>query len=313
MGVAERTETVLPLDRFESTYRSLTPAFPALARRIEAEYVVSSSYAFAHYARGRRLHVEYCHSPLRQIWIQQAAYEGVLPAPMRVALRASAPLLRRLDRSAVGRVDEIVASCVNVRDRIFTAYGRRAPVIYPPVAIGVGSPPRVERERGLAIIVGRIVEPYKRVGEAIEAFRSLPYRLAIIGGGRDAAKLRARAPRNVEFVGELDDAELRRWYARAEVVLFPSEDDFGIVPVEAMSFGTPVVARDAGGARETVVAGSTGILYRPGQIAAAVDAAMNAEWDRGAIREQAARFRPDRFRRDFTGLLETVARRAVCD
>jgi glycosyltransferase involved in cell wall biosynthesis len=296
MGLAGRAETILPRGRFASAYRWLSPALPRIVRRTVDGPVISSSYAFAHHVRSRSLHVEYCHSPLRQLWIAEDRYRQSGGRHLSMGMTAFGDYLRKADRDAVAHVDVIVASCENVRRRIDAIYGREAHIVHPPVDLEAFYRDAVDREPDLVLLVARLVEPYKQVRGALEAFRELPVRLVVVGEGRDAASLRAVAPPNVEFVGRARDDELRRWYSRAAVVLFPSEDDFGLVPVEAAACGTPVVALDAGGARETVVHDLTGLRYAtPGDLSEALRQALNRRWDAEIIREHAQAFGSDIF------------------
>ena len=296
MGVAERAATILPAGRFAGSYRSLSPLLPRIVRRTVDEPVISSSYAFAHHVRSRSLHVEYCHSPLRQLWIAENRYRQTGGRVLSGGMRAFGDHLRELDLKAVADVDVIVASCENVRKRVERIYGREALVVHPPVTLTTFYPDAVDREGDLVLLVARLVEPYKQVRSALEMFASLPFRLAVVGDGRDAAALRAVAPPNAIFVGRAGDDDLRRWYSRAAVVLFPGEDDFGLVPVEAMACGTPVVALDAGGARETVTDGVTGLRYpTPDDLRSALEQALNRRWDSDAIRNHAQGFSSDTF------------------
>ncbi len=291
MGVLERVETVLARGRFERSYRSLAPLMPRLVRRTVDDVVVSSSYAFAHHVRSTTLHVEYCHSPVRQLWIAEERYRETSGLALRIGMRVFGASLRSADRAAVSGADVIVSSCENVRERVRRIYGRESEVVYPPVSLAAFSPAPVERERDLLVLVGRLVEPYKQIRSVLDTFRTRKERLVVVGGGRDAGVLLAQSPPNVTFIGRADDSELRTWYSRAAAVLFPSEDDFGIVPVEAMACGTPVVALDAGGARETVVHGLTGFRYpKPELLSSTLDAALAAEWDHEAIRQRAFDF-----------------------
>jgi glycosyltransferase involved in cell wall biosynthesis len=291
MGLVGRMDTILPKGRFAGTYRWLSPALPRIVRRTVDEPVISSSYAFAHHVRSRSLHVEYCHSPVRQLWIAEDRYRQSGGRVLSTSMSAFGNYLRKADREAVAHVDVLVASCENVRRRIETIYDREADVVHPPVDLSAFYPEPVDRDADLVLLVGRLVEPYKQVSNALEAFARLPFRLVVVGDGRDARRLRAAAPPNVTFAGRARDHDLRRWYSRASVVLFPSEDDFGLVPVEAMACGTPVVALDAGGARETVLHDVTGLRYgSPDELGSALEEAMNRPWDREAIRGHASTF-----------------------
>lgn len=290
MGLEHRIRSLLPLDRFEASYRLLAPLYPLIASRCDASVVLSSSYAFAHHVRGRLLHVEYCHSPLRQVWIAQEDYRRSSGRAISTGLRVFDPWLKRRDLQAAARVDCMIANSQNVRERIHAIYRREATVLPPPVDTNKFFPAPVIGEPDLALIVARLVEPYKAVRSVLDAFGRLPFRLAIAGEGRDEKALKSLAPRNVAFLGALADDELREWYSRAKILIFPGLDDFGLVPVEAMCCGTPVVALDAGGARETVVDGVTGLRFSPGSLAAAVTDAMTRTWDPARIQAHAQRF-----------------------
>lgn len=295
MRVRDRATSLLPLGTLTRRYRALSPAFPLLLPFRSAEIVLSSSYAFAHHVRGTRLHIEYCHSPLRQVWVSYDEYRKRAGAVLAAGMATFRGWLKLMDLRATRRVDVLLASCDNVRRRIHAIYGRDADVIYPPVDAETFSPGQTTREGELAFLVARLVEPYKAVSSVLEAFSTLPYRLVIAGSGRDAPLLQRMAPSNVTFVGYLDDAGLRSWYRRAKIVLFPGEDDFGIVPLEAMACGTPVVALDAGGARETVVDEVTGLRFVPGSLKTAIAEAMGREWDSATIRSHALKFSRPRF------------------
>jgi glycosyltransferase involved in cell wall biosynthesis len=163
---------------------------------------------------------------------------------------------------------------------------------------------------GAYLICGRLVEPYKRVGMALEAFRDLPHRLRIAGDGPALAELKAAAPPNVEFLGQLDDAALVEEMRSCAALVFPSRDDFGLMPVEAMACGRPVLAYADGGALHTVVPGETGELFAH-QTAADLRAALERfdpdAYDPVRIREHALQWDSPRFRER---VFESV--KAVC-
>jgi glycosyltransferase involved in cell wall biosynthesis len=156
------------------------------------------------------------------------------------------------------------------------------------------------------LVVSRLVEQ-KRVDLAIAACERLGLPLWIVGEGRAGPSLRAKAGPNIMFLDSVKDDDLRRLYARARAVLVPAEEDFGIVPLEAQAAGTPVIAYDAGGARETVVDGQTGIRFAPQTVdalAAAITAAAARPWEREHLQANAAQFREARFKRDILALIE---------
>jgi glycosyltransferase involved in cell wall biosynthesis len=213
---------------------------------------------------------------------------------------------RRGDRRRAQRPDLWLANSRAVADRILHIYGQPATVVHPPVDIDRFAAAATTTKGDYFLVVSRLV-PYKRVDLAVAAFAELGWPLRIAGSGRGAAALQATAPPNVRFLGRVDDAELPALMAGARALVFPAEEDFGLVPVEAMAAGTPVVAFGAGGALDTVEPGQTGTFFTEPTTAALVAAVREAaatEWDAQAISASVRRFGEDRFR---TELLDAAA------
>lgn len=250
------TSFVQKLPAAASYYRSYLPLFPTAIRRFDlAEYdlVLSASHCVAKGVRVARgaLHVCYCFTPMRYIWDLYDDYFGVRAAwPLRVLMPPIAAALRRWDHASNTGVHHFVAISRHVADRIARCYGRTAEVIYPPVDVQRF---RVSEEPGEFYLVVSALAPYKRVDLAVGAANRLGARLVVVGSGPEERRLRAVAGPCIEFFGWRSDAEVADLYARCRAVLFPSVDDFGIVPLEAMAAGRPVIALAAGGALETVV------------------------------------------------------------
>lgn len=295
MGLQGRVTRRLPRSLGPRSYRLLTGVLPQLTAfggPVEGD-MLCSSYAFAHHVRATGRTVVYCHSPLRQIWSGRELYASQAGRVERAAVRALGPVLRKQDVRAARRADVYVASSRAVRDRIATYYGRRdVPVISPPVDTALFQPGPSGMDREYYLWAGRIIEPYKRLAMTLEAFRGLPHRLLVAGEGRDRDRLERTAPPNVTFLGWQDAAALAELYRGARAVVFPSEDDFGLVPVEAMSCGTPAVAYRGGGAAETLVEGGTGVFFfeqTPAALRRAVVELESRDWD---DREVAAHAEP---------------------
>ncbi len=154
--------------------------------------------------------------------------------------------------------------------------------------------------------VARLV-PYRRIDLIVEAFRKLDLPVKIVGDGRDRARLEARATRNIEFVGRVDDDTKRELFAGCRAYLFPAEEDFGIAPVEAQAAGRPVVAYGAGGSLDTVVDGETGVHFMdqtPDGLIAAVRRLESMSFDPYRIQRNAERFSADVFRDKITRFVE---------
>jgi glycosyltransferase involved in cell wall biosynthesis len=293
-------------------YRQYLPLFPSLIELFDLDdddLVISTSHcaAKAVVPTGRALHVCYCHSPMRYAWDQFDAYFGpdrVGPV-RRTLMRHIMARLARWDRDTAPRVHRFLANSQYVAGRIARYYNRRASVLHPPVDT-VFLTPDGSRPEPYFLVVSALV-PYKRIDLAIAAADRLRVPLKIVGSGPDEARLRARAGATVEFAGTLEPPALREAYRRAQAVLLPGEEDFGIVPVEAMACGRPVVALGRGGARETILPGVTGLLVEdatPDAFAAAMDETRRQAWDPARIRAHAEPFGVERFE---SALRQTLA------
>lgn len=204
------------------------------------------------------LHICYCHSPMRYIWDMYHDYRSNAGWFKRLLMPMVAHYMRMWDVSSAQRVGHFVANSRFVAERIRTFYNRDAEVINPPVAVDDFAPSSVKG--GYYLMVGELVG-YKRADLAVEAFGSSGRPLKVVGGGECFEALSREAPANVEFLGKVDFSVLKRLYSEARALIFPGVEDFGIVPVEAIASGTPVIAFRKGGALETVVEGKTGLFF----------------------------------------------------
>jgi glycosyltransferase involved in cell wall biosynthesis len=226
---------------------------------------------------------------MRYAWLFHGDY---FPNPIKRALLA--PLLaglRRWDRATSSRVDRFVAISRHVQERIQRFYGRESDVVYPPANTDYFTPGTESRQEYDFLISAMV--PYKRVDLAIRAYTESGYPLKVMGTGSGLADLKRLAGPNVEFLGRQPDDVLREHYRTCRFLLFPGEEDYGIVPVEAMACGTPVIAYRKGGATETVVEGETGWFFDdplPEALWCAVEEASNRDWDAPRIRKRAERF-----------------------
>ncbi|WCB96957.1 hypothetical protein DSM104299_05727 [Baekduia alba] len=324
MGVADRFTSVLPQhDALLRRYRVLAPMLPAVvkAHRLDdADVVLSSSYAFAHLFRTRNdaPQVCYCHSPLRFAWSMTGHYEDE-KAPnsaARMAFRAMAAHNRRVDRKAAQQVHTYLTQSPYVAGQIEEFYDRRAIVVGAPVDCSFFVPSD-EPPEDYYLICGRLVEPYKRVSLALEAFRALPdERLVIAGDGPAMAELQAMAPPNVTFLGHLEDDAVVKAMQNCKATIFPSRDDFGLIPVEVAACGRPVLAYGAGGALHTVLPGVTGETF-PEQTAGCLLDALRAfdpgAYDPAAIRTHALRWDRQPFAERIGAVVRAVAAGAAID
>jgi glycosyltransferase involved in cell wall biosynthesis len=245
--------------------RLFLPVLPVVAETFDLsgyDVVLSSASAFAKgvVTRPGTLHICYCHSPTRYVWdwypnvLDEHGMRGI----RRGALVLLLHYLRLWDQSAARRVDRFVTNSRATQGRIKKYYRRDADIIYPPVDIERFTPQKTNK--GYFLVVSRL-SPYKRVDLAVNTFNKLELPLVVIGEGRDRSRLERMAGPTISFQGFVSDGELPRWYAGARAIIFAGEDDFGIVPVEAMASGKPVIAFRRGGALETIVEGITGEFF----------------------------------------------------
>jgi glycosyltransferase involved in cell wall biosynthesis len=256
----------------QANFRRLLALYPGAIERLElpaAELVLTSSSAFAHGVRAPRgaIHVCYCHAPFRYAWYEQARALSEVPAPARPLLRLALARMRRWDVAASRRVDSYVANSELTRDRIKRFYGRDATIIHPPVEterFSVGIP-------GDSLLVVCELVAHKRVQLALEAARRAGVPIRVVGSGPDHAALAAAYP-EASFLGRAGDEEIAELYASARAVVVANVEEFGITAVEAQAAGRPVIAAAAGGALETVLDGTTGLLAQPDDVDSFVQA-----------------------------------------
>jgi glycosyltransferase involved in cell wall biosynthesis len=308
-----RTSIVQRLPLAGRLYRQYLPIFPTAIELFDLDgydVVISTSHcaAKAVVPSGRAVHVCYCFSPMRYAWDQFDAYFG----PERVGATRSAFYRRMLswiarwDRATAPRVTRFLADSQYVAGRIARYYNRQALVLYPPVDTAFFTPDGTQGESHFLVVSALV--PYKRIDLAIAAARQLGVSLKIVGAGPDETRLLAMAGPTVEFLGTLDDEALRREYRRARATILPAEEDFGIVPVEALACGRPVVAFARGGACETVTPGATGVLVdepTPEAFADGLREVSARTWNPARLRSDAERFSVDRF--------ETAMRTTLAD
>jgi glycosyltransferase involved in cell wall biosynthesis len=307
--------TISPLARLrvgQAGFRRLLPLYPLAARMMRppaCEVLLSSSSAFAHAipAPPGAVHVCYCHNTFRYAWHEQDRALAEAPAPLRGALRMLLAGMRRADLAAARGVDVYIANSRLTQERIARYYGRRAQIIHPPVEVERFAP----GEPGERLLIVSELVRHKRVQVALEGARRAHAAIDVVGSGPDAAALAAAYP-EARFLGRIDDAALAGLYASARAVLVPSKEEFGIVAVEAQAAGRPVIAADAGGARETVIEGRTGRLVAPddaGAFARAIEELDALEFEPEEAIASAQRFSPAAFKRAIAATVQAARER----
>lgn len=273
----------------------------------EFDIIISSSSAEAKQVRKTRdnqIHICYCHTPIRYYWSHYAEYRrdpgfGKLNWLIRLAMPVFVPPLKKADYEAAQNVDVFIANSTEVQRRIKKYYGRLSTVVHPPVDVSRFTP---ARERGeYYVALGRQV-PYKRIDLAVSAATELNIPLRVYGDGSEHDRLVAMAGPTVEFhtdrTGDASDAAVTDALNNAKGFIFPSEEDFGIVAVEALAAGTPVIALGRGGSRDIVEDGVSGVIFNDQTTESVVNAIKVAESQTflpGTLRRKAKRFEKSLF------------------
>jgi glycosyltransferase involved in cell wall biosynthesis len=297
-----------------SHYPKLLPLMSNAFRSFDLtgfDLVLSSNHACAKNVRApaEALHVCYCHTPMRYAW-EEGFLEGEEVG--RVTRMLLPPLLKRLrrqDLAGAAGPDVFVANSNHVAKRIQRYYGRSAEVVHPPVDVDhyLGL---ARRPRDFYLAFGRVV-PYKRVDLAVAACASSGRQLKVAGDGRALQAVQAGHSERVEFLGKVSEEQRDELLGGARALLFPGEEDFGIVPVEAQAAGVPVIAYGVGGACESVLDGSTGVLFEQQSSAAlaqAIERFEGLDLNERQIRENASRFGEARFRAEMADVIDRWAR-----
>lgn len=298
------------LPRATRWYPNYLPLMPAAARSVrlpEVDLVLCSDAAIAKAMRphARSRVVCYCHSPIRYVWepALRAQYAAAMPAWKRWLFLAATERVRRADAAAAERVDQFVANSHHVAARIKRCYGRECVVVHPPVELP--AQPATEPRGDAYLCVGQHV-PYKRLDLAVDACVRLGRRLVVVGDVPRTYAAQLRECPLIELHAWQSREALDQHYRAARALLFPGEEDFGIVPVEAIANGCPVIAYGVGGATETVVGGMSGVHFSVQTVDAVVDAIERFEaltFDPAAMFEAAQRFGLPRFLEELRAVL----------
>lgn len=291
----------------KSSYRSYLPLMPLAVEQFDMsgfDLILSSSHAVAKgvLTGPDQVHVCYCHSPIRYAWDLQPQYlrESKLEhGPKSWLARMILSYVRIWDVRTANGVDQFLANSSFIARRIRKVYGRTSVVVAPPVDVpDVAS---LSARRDYYVTASRLV-PYKRIDLIIKAFNAMPdKKLIVIGSGPLLTELRKLASSNVDVMGYQPQEVLERYLAEAKAFVFAAEEDFGIAPVEAQSYGTPVIAYGKGGILDSVIEGQTGLFFPrqdPESICSAISEfeTGNREWSHSLIARHANKFSPAVFR-----------------
>jgi glycosyltransferase involved in cell wall biosynthesis len=257
------------------------------------------------------VHVCYCHTPMRYIWNMYHDYRQGAGWLARCMMPPLTHYLRMWDVSSAKRVDSFVANSTTVARRIKRYYGSESTVIHPPVDTDAFSPVGPSEVGDYFLMVGELVS-YKRPDLAVRAFNEIKLDLVVIGGGEMLGEIRRLAGPTVKVLGSQPFDVLKQHYARCRALIFPGEEDFGMVPIEAMASGRPVIAYRRGGAVETVASGLSGVFFEQQtieDISSAVRNLSKIEVDPSKIVAHARKFGRDQFLRKMHAHIEHLLTR----
>lgn len=293
-------------------HRFFPPLMPMAIERFnlsDFDLVISDSASFAKgvLTKPETLHICYCHTPPRYAWDDSHKYikEFSMPSLAKIFIPFFMNYIRLWDKEAASRVDKFVCNSSFVARRIKKYYKRDAEVIHPPVDTEFFKPISKPSEE-YYLMVGRLL-PYKRFDIAIEAFNKLEMPLKIIGSGPDKRKLKRMTNWNIEFLGELNSEKLKKYYQNCKALIFPQEEDFGIVALEAMACARPVIAYRGGGALESVLEGKTGVFFDEQRVDSLVETIKNfnsSEFSPDFIRSHALKFDKEIFKKKIKDFIE---------
>jgi glycosyltransferase involved in cell wall biosynthesis len=295
-GADIRTSAMQWLPGMEQRFRQYFMLYPFAVEHFdlsEFDLIFSSSSGYAKGVRRRSdaIHVCYCHTPMRWVWRYEdyAARENfgrVAKSLLPISLWG----LKKWDLRAARQPNYYIANSRQVAQRIKQFYGRESIVIPPPIEVDRFY--MSSQVDDYYLVLSRLV-PYKRIDLAIEACNRLGRRLVIIGDGPDRERLQKLAGPTIEFLGRQSDSRVNHYASRCRALVFPGEEDFGMVPLEVNAAGRPVIAFRGGGAIETVVDGLTGVFFDKPTSASLITAIEDFEsrmWNQQSLRRHAERF-----------------------
>jgi glycosyltransferase involved in cell wall biosynthesis len=297
-------------------YQKIFPLYPigirSLKLKEQYDLIISSESGPAKgiHIQNNAPHICYIHSPMRYCWGFTEDYLNSINPILRPLAHYFFKRLKKWDVTTISNVDLYVANSKNVSKRVNQFYNRKAQVVYPPIESELFDRPLVlEKEKEFYLSFGALT-PYKRIDLLVDCFNKNGKKLVIIGSGSEKEGLQKIAKSNIEFKGFLEDKELENYIQNSKALLFPGEEDFGMIPLEVMSYGIPVIAYKKGGALETVVENkkevseSSGIFFNQQNIESLqkaldnfnkIEENFNPSW----IRKHAEKFEESKFLQSF--------------
>ena len=263
-GKYAKTSFIQNLPFAKKHFRNYLPLFPKAIESFDLnsyDLIISSSWAVAKGIKKnkKQTHICYCHTPIRYAWDLYSEYTSNLKQPKKFLVQQTLKYIKKWDIETLDRVDYFIANSNFVRERIDRTYNRKAVVIYPPINIDKFT--LYKQKENFYLTASRLV-PYKKTKLIVEAFTQMPNRrLVVIGNGEEFNSIKEIATPNIKLLGYQEDKILIKYMQRAKGFIYSAIEDFGIVPIEAMACGTPVIALNKGGTAETVIDGVNGTHF----------------------------------------------------
>lgn len=303
-GKKAKTSFIQNLPYAKKRHRKYLPLFPKAIESFDLskyDLIISSSHSVAKGVRTNKnqLHICYCHSPMRYAWDEADYYlkEANLNSGIKgLVAQSILKYLRKWDLKSADNVDYFIANSNHIAKKIKRIYNRHADVIYPPVDVEKFS--LATEKEDFYLTASRLV-PYKRIDLIIEAFARMPdKKLIVIGSGPEKERLKAKAASNISLIGYQEFDSLKSYMQKAKAFVFAAEEDFGIIVVEAMACGTPVIAGNFGGTTESVVDKKTGVLFPNQTVDSIVEAVKNFDVIAKSINNSEIRIHSEKFSRE---------------
>ena len=263
-GKRVHTSFIQKLPYAKKQFRNYLPLFPKAIESFDLssyDLIISSSWAVAKGVKksSDQIHICYCHTPIRYAWDLYDEYTKDLPWLKKILVQSILKYIRKWDIATLDRVDHFIANSKFVQERIKRIYNRESTVIYPPVNIDTFT--LNEKKEDFYLTASRLV-PYKKTKLIVEAFNKMPNKkLVVIGSGEEYDSIKNIAKANIKVLGYQSDEILISTMQKAKGFIYAAIEDFGIIPIEAMACGTPVIALNEGGTKETVINKITGIHF----------------------------------------------------
>jgi glycosyltransferase involved in cell wall biosynthesis len=310
-GKYARTSFIQSLPFSKKLFRNYLPLFPKAIESLDLssyDLIISSSWAVAKgiMKTKKQLHICYCHTPIRYAWDLYEEYTSTLKQPKSFLVKLSLRYIRNWDIKSLDRVDYFIANSNFVKYRISKTYNIDSVVIYPPVNTDIFI---LDKNKENYYLTASRLVPYKKTKLIVEAFNQMPSKkLLVIGDGDEYDVIKKIAKENITLLGYQSNDNMIKFMQKAKAFVYAAVEDFGIVPIEAMSCGTPVIALNKGGTAETVDEGFTGIHFENqtiNDIVKAVNKLESENFNYKYISKSSIKYSEERFKKEFSDFINS--------